>query len=916
VHSRDVSPYEPTYHAQSSDVNAFYPGTPPDGSDSPITMPGLERSRTSGRHPQARTLPTLPPDFVVPKTPLDPEDDFEPSAEELAQDELYAQVERAMNLQGGSPSHMLPDWEGEDLYVSGDASGPPKSFQVSNGGRHPGSRTLSVSAQVTNNDDDDDNEEGSPYDAEAAAGIAAMQAAEEEEAALERRRSHISQNRMSLTGYRNSVDLRPVDDGAYAGTPHSSYGAGSGEDSYRSYAGIHGHQRSVSSRGSMLHSADGRPNRNLSGASLLSFAGSVGPGYIDQAGTGGFLDNTYDRRLSFDEGDESGYFEDQVMPGVNSNNGSPRRSGTLLNRPLPPPPEGVSPFLDDGNEWGREMAEAPREYPFPGSTPIIFAPGLHAGEGLTSGVPRSMSLLSPRSPQTILPDRAKTDAEERRKRDLRSTSYDFGNAGLDAAQAQTAMSRDVSDLGLDLPVLPTGRRFQPAKLMHRDFEKCQEPWALSELVHWLKSIADGESELREQAVKDALVALFTHRVPNLNIADAEELGARVVLDLQIAEVLVREEDLLPFKFGRGSISGVLFQLTGSGCYAPQLHEHDGIGKCYAHLCQRTVKRISAGKQDVGSKVDWATFYKVKKEDVENVNRKEMEKQNVLHEIVTSEYGYMEDLGLLRSLYRDGIRTAKPPLMSPQRLQVFLPKVFGKIDAVQHANREFLLPQLRYRQQEQGPWINGFSDIFRDWIRKAKVAYIEYAAGFPEASLEMKQEEQKNGMFSTFLEATRNRPLSRRLGWDSFLRTPITRLQRYGLLLQTVLKNMKENWGPEVNNLRLAIEEIREVTQACDDIVAVRGRKAELVELNSRLILREEMKKHVELNLENKDRELLLMGDLQRMGANKFTWLETHAILLDNYLILAKSISHRHLSGTSRSQTYDVSKMVSCLVCLC
>jgi len=894
-----IASYGPSLDGTDNLVDSRY-NSPMEGTSPVRSQLGLERSRTTGKHPHSRPLPGPPSDntFSMTEASASLEDDYDSQAEELAQAELYEQVEHAMRMSGKSPSHMLPSWDNNEAKIGSDGK-PPTSFQVSNGDRHPGSRTLSVSAQVIDFDDHDD--------AEAAAGIAAMRAAEEEEAAeaLWRTRSQAGRSAGSSIGYAS---------GDYHSNPSYRNSTAmpfafpeAAPDSYRRSTDLHPSRSAASSGGSYTRSTDGQPIiRNSSGASMLSFAGSVGRGYIDQAGTGGFQDNATDHRLSFDEGDERGYLEDQAFSGTDVGDVSPRRSNTRLNRPLPPPPEGVSPFVDKGQEWDVPNMDVPLGFPFPAATPI-FPPTVQTN--INTGVPRSISLLSPRNPAANLPDRAKTDADERRKQNMRAASLDLFSGGLDVAQARSVMSRSVTDLSLDLPILPAGRRFQPSKLTYREFDRCDEPWALSSLTSWLRSITDGESELREQALVLALVALFTHKVPNIHIAEAEDLAAKVLTSLEDASILIREEEHLPIRLGRGDINGVLFQLTSSGCYAPSLHEHDVRGKCYAHLCQRTVKRINMEEQTAERNVDWATFHKVKKEDVEEISKVEVERQNILHEIVTSEYAYLDDLNLLRTIYREGIQKAKPPIMSPQRLEVFLPKVFGKVSAVQHANQEFLLPQLRYRQQEQGPWIVGFSDIFRDWIRKAKVAYIEYAAGFPVASLEMKQEEQKNGMFSAFLETARNDKRSRRLGWDNFLKAPITRLQRYGLLLQTVLKNMPDNAGPEVTNLQLAIDEIRDVTKECDTIVAVQGRKAELVELNSRLVLREEMKKHVELNLESKGRELLLKGDLQRMGANKFSWLETHAILLDNYLILAKSESHR-LTGTSKNQTYDVSKIVS------
>lgn len=197
---------------------------------------------------------------------------------------------------------------------------------------------------------------------------------------------------------------------------------------------------------------------------------------------------------------------------------------------------------------------------------------------------------------------------------------------------------------------------------------------------------------------------------------------------------------------------------------------------------------------------------------------------------------MEQLNVLRMLYRDPLANTKPSIITPKRKEKFLNDVFGKVDAIKQANEDYLLPQLKYRRQEQGPWVVGFSDIFRQWIRKAKAAYIDYASGFPIATFIVRQEVDRNIEFRNFIERATNDKRSSKLGWDIFLMSPITRLQRYTLLLNTVLKTMKTE-SEEKTNLKVAYDEVRAVTLECDTRVAEMQRKCDLSDLASRLVLR-------------------------------------------------------------------------------
>ena len=81
-------------------------------------------------------------------------------------------------------------------------------------------------------------------------------------------------------------------------------------------------------------------------------------------------------------------------------------------------------------------------------------------------------------------------------------------------------------------------------------------------------------------------------------------------------------------------------------------------------------------------------------------------------------------------------------------------------------------------------------------------------------------------------------------FDNFLKAPITRLQRYPLLIDTILKKMVGN-SQEKTDLEIALREIRAVVSECNTRVAEMQRKLELVDLGSKLVLRPSMQHLVE-----------------------------------------------------------------------
>jgi len=643
------------------------------------------------------------------------------------------------------------------------------------------------------------------------------------------------------------------------------------------------------------------------------------PARVDRAGTGGLSEpGAQPRRLSFDDGDEVTLAESENA--YSSATQSPSRDsmpemffhpGVVASRPLPPAPS---------DSWNRvpqlrpagtyQNPERLLQYDQNGHAMFPVAPDAY-NQLLTpqgASVPRSSSLIShSSSPQIVHPIRSKTDVD--RARILKQQQQMGLRAGsIYGTDSVGDPSLNPSAELLNLPEIPSGKRrkFNPSKLSTSDFRKCAQPWALSAIVAWIKEMSEGEADLKVNAIREAIVALFTHKVPTMNTADAEVIGDKVVQSMLDSGTLLQDEEWV--KFGAQEMFGVLFQLTGTGCYSPRVHTEATPGRCYSHHCMRTLKKINLQKQILEPQrksEDWVTFYNVTKPQIEKADKKEVERQNILHEIVMSEDVYMDHLKVLRMLYRDELAKWQPPIIAPKRQDSFLRDVFGKADAIKQVNEEYLLPQLKYRQQEQGPWIAGYSDIFREWIRKAKVPYIEYAASFPNASYLIRQESERNILFRQFLDQARDNPDSKRLGWDTYLKAPITRLQRYGLLLSTVHKNMIQE-SEEKTNLAVAMREIKDVTLECDARVADMSKTVDLFELQSKLQLRSEMT-DVHLNLTHLGREIIYQGDLQRMGSNKFSWVVTRAILFDHYMVLAKVLSVRDAAGGLKYEKYDVSK---------
>ncbi|RDA84559.1 hypothetical protein CP532_1100 [Ophiocordyceps camponoti-leonardi (nom. inval.)] len=633
---------------------------------------------------------------------------------------------------------------------------------------------------------------------------------------------------------------------------------------------------------------------------------------MDYVGTGG-LRAPRASRLSFDEGREER---------VSVHSGDSRQSGTdsptkddyqdlfyhpgLSNRPLPalPPAPGSdsSSMLSAQNSLHSQnqhqhshsadaryyQTEAPEAFYQPASQQMLQPE-------------RSISLSGhSHTPQVQAPTRSRTDAAEERKKINRQHQMILQQGPI---LSEHDSGSGFSSGAFDSITLPSGRKkkFVPSKLSASDFRKCSEPWALSAIEAWVRLMGEGEIDLKEKTVEEAVTNLFAFKVPTMNLADAETLSGHLVQSMLESGLLIPDEEWV--KFGDGHISGVLWQLTGSGCYAPKLHHVETSGHCYSHLCTRTVRKFELDdlETDDAEKKEWHVYHNLTAEQINAKGVKEIARQNNLHEIVTGEHHYVKQLDIFRNIYRESLRTRQPPIIHPDKQEKFFNAVFGNMDAVSAVHKQHLLSRLRHRRDAQGPWIVGFSDIFREWIRKAKSDYIEYAACYPRAKYLLQKESERNVLFQKFNEEMRKDKSSSKQDWTHFLLAPIQRLPRYILLLGTVEKNTVDE-SEEKTNLQRAIQEIRAVTIECDAKVAETEARVHMMALDQMLVLRPGFQSV--LNLHHLGRALIKQGELQRMGSKGMRWVDTHALLFDHYLILAKVVFTK--DGRSEKK-FDVSR---------
>lgn len=238
----------------------------------------------------------------------------------------------------------------------------------------------------------------------------------------------------------------------------------------------------------------------------------------------------------------------------------------------------------------------------------------------------------------------------------------------------------------------------------------------------------------------------------------------------------------------GLVKPLAFCLTWSGEVQSMLLVHLILGHASSIFASH---RPPSQVDNVMTFDDWHHFYSLSDKDIQSVNGKDVETQILLHEIVKTVRRTNERLHALQTFHRS---PALHALDGSHEERLGLQKLF-KIAEQLNDVYTFLSKQLQIRQQEEGPWITGFSDIFAAWVWVFKSIDIHWKY-FDQINI------TRNAVKIADINAIAiaDNPLP---GEDSHggpllecLMSPVINIRRCRMLLRAIFDNMwgKTRWG--------------------------------------------------------------------------------------------------------------------------
>jgi hypothetical protein len=175
---------------------------------------------------------------------------------------------------------------------------------------------------------------------------------------------------------------------------------------------------------------------------------------------------------------------------------------------------------------------------------------------------------------------------------------------------------------------------------------------------------------------------------------------------------------------------------------------------------------------------------VDEELVANLSPRELNRQEVLFEIIKTEYEYVRDLRLIEEYFISPIKKAEERYRKrivPENLN----KVFNSISYFLFIH-EVISNCLTERQENQFPLVRSISDILLSYVWVFR-AYAPYLIHYEDALRELDDCIRKKDKLGRLVRKQQKSPSCRNMPLTTYLLKPFQRLLKYPLLITNLLK---------------------------------------------------------------------------------------------------------------------------------
>lgn len=293
--------------------------------------------------------------------------------------------------------------------------------------------------------------------------------------------------------------------------------------------------------------------------------------------------------------------------------------------------------------------------------------------------------------------------------------------------------------------------------------------------------------------------------------------------------------------------------------------------------KRAESRLSLHGDDEKEQKLW--IHTVSEEVAKSVSDKEKKRQEVICEVIYTERDFVKDLEYLRDFWIKPLRNSN--IIPEARREKFIRTVFSHIMEVHSVNVK--LAEALTKRQQLAPVVRQIGDVFLEHVPKFE-PFIRYGANQLMGKYEFEREKSTNQAFAKFVDETERMKESRKLELNGYLTKPTTRLARYPLLLEAVLKNTEDE-NMDKKNIPEAIKLIREFLNRVNVETGKSENRFNLMQLSQQLVFRPG--EYVDLRLTDDMRQIIFKGFLKKRTQDKENQGDVQVYLFDNSLLFVR-----------------------------
>ncbi|KIK96714.1 hypothetical protein PAXRUDRAFT_825655 [Paxillus rubicundulus Ve08.2h10] len=339
-------------------------------------------------------------------------------------------------------------------------------------------------------------------------------------------------------------------------------------------------------------------------------------------------------------------------------------------------------------------------------------------------------------------------------------------------------------------------------------------------------------------------------------------------------------------------SGVFTLLTD--CYSPTC-TRDQL--CYSIACPRRLEQQSRlnmkpqpglkkqlSRESLGDLVEPGTLWihSVPQEVVNSVSDTEKKRQEAINEVIYTERDFVRDMEYLRDAWINKLKDND--IIPADHRTDFIQQVFWNIHDIIAVNTR-LRDALNKRQKSYAV-VERIGDILLDAVPHFD-PFVSYGAHQLYGKYEFEKEKSSNPAFAAFVEATERLPESRKLELNGYLTKPTTRLARYPLLMEAVIKHTAED-NPDKQTLAQVVTIVRGFLAKVNVETGKTENRFNLLQLDQQLVYRSG--EEVDLKLQDPSRELVYKGTLNKRGGTQGDSGDLLVYLFDHALLMVKQKS--------------------------